>query len=267
MHITLNDRAVLKLTGADTHEFLQRIITNDITRLTEEQALYALLLTPQGKLIADFFLVQSGDIIWLDVNASLVSLVRKKLTMYKLRADVAITEEPDKRVYAITGEADTGAAKAEDVCFQDPRHPDMGKRVITDHAGDSDNSIEVYEQKRISLTLPDGVNDMGVEESFPLEFGLDALHAIDFDKGCYVGQEVTARSKHRGKVKKKLVTLQSSTAVFPPKGTAVMQGNAKVGVACSSSGSLGLALLKQGDGTISYKNLCADGIMLEPLQT
>ncbi len=185
-------RRILMLTGADTETFLQGLISNDIAGL-DSGLVWAALLTPQGKYIADFFLKRQGDGVLLDVAAPWGDMLAKRLTMYRLRADVSIAVS-DLHLQRGTGPAPAGA-------LPDPRHADMGWRAYTT-APEADDGTD-WDAIRVAHCIP----ETGIEltpDTFILEAGFEALNGVDFRKGCYVGQEVTARMKHKTELRKGL---------------------------------------------------------------
>ena len=184
-------RRILEITGSEAESFLQGLVTSDLSRL-DDGLVYTALLTPQGKYIADFFLLRHGDAIWLDVDESLAQMLIQRLSLYKLRADVQITET-DKGVRRGTGPVPEGA-------LADPRHPDLGWRLYGDEEGDDGTD---FDRIRVAHCIP----ETGIEltpDIFILEAGFGRLGGVDFRKGCYVGQEVTARMKHKTELKKGL---------------------------------------------------------------
>lgn len=192
-YATLPNRAIIKVTGADAKQFLQGLITQDIELLTPENMLYSAFLTPQGKYLSDFFITQHNDEIWLEGDKEKMQNLLKKLRLHKLRSDVTL----DYFNHAVYVSFDKGV-------YQDPRHKDMGYRSYQKPDG-VDDLIETYEQKRISLSIPNGVTDLTEGKSTPFEGNLDLLNAISFTKGCYLGQELISRIHHRGLIKKRLV--------------------------------------------------------------
>ena len=203
----LEYRAVLKLTGKDRHAFIQGLITQDIMLLDQQPFLYSLLLSPQGKFQYDMFLFQSDEALYIDTDR--VDDLRTHLNRFKLRSDVQI-EKADLKVYA---SFDSMLDQVKGFIFKDPRHTDMGMRFYSQENLKSALTLEKYDQHRIALTIPDGVRDMTVDKSIPLEWNMDKLHAISWDKGCYIGQELTSRTKHLGLIKKRVQTL--SVRNFP----------------------------------------------------
>ena len=252
-HVRLEDRAVLSVSGEDARPFLQGLVSNDIDKAAGTEAIHAALLTPQGKYLFDFFVVASGDALWLDCEAARSEALRRRLSMYRLRARVVIEAGLDLEVHAVIGEGAAAAAAriAGGLSFADPRIAGLGARVIVAPAeraalaasGLRPGSRADYDRLRIRLGVPDGGRDLVPEKSFLLENGFEALNGVDFAKGCYVGQEVTARMKHRALVRKRLAPVRIDGPA-PPPGTAVHRGAAAVGEMRSSAGGLGLAMLR-----------------------
>ena len=250
--VRLDDRAVLSVSGSDASGFLQGLITNDVGKLRDGAAIHGALLTPQGKYLFDFLVFRRGDAFFLDCEAGSRPALAKRLAMYRLRADVAIEAAVPDTVCAVFGgdaeEAAGGIGEAD--VFADPRHPALGARVVgergaemLERAGIEEAARADYEALRIARGIPDGRRDLVPEKSFLLENGYEELNGVDFEKGCYVGQEVTARMKHRNLVRKRLVPVRIDGAA-PEPGTAVFNGESEVGEIRSSAGNLALALLR-----------------------
>ncbi len=239
-------RTVLRLTGADRDHFLQGLVSNDTARLADG-AVYAALLTPQGKYLADFFLVPDGEGILLDAATSLAPGLVQRLNMYKLRADVQITAT-DLAVTRGLGDMPEGA-------FADPRHPDLGWRAYG--ATGAEPSID-WDAIRVAHCIP----ETGIEltpDSYILEAGFDALHGVDFRKGCYVGQEVTARMKHKTELKKGLTTVSITGSAAP--GTPITANGKPAGTLFTQSDGRAIAYLRfdratgpmqAGDATVTW---------------
>lgn len=191
----MNNRTVLAITGTDRIDFLQGLITNDVTR-AKDGIIYAALLTPQGKYIADFFVIGHDDSLLIDVDSTIAAQLFQRLSMYRLRADVQITETP-LIVSRGTSTAPQGA-------LPDPRHDALGWR----HYGDNDISDDSdWDALRVTHLIP----QTGIEltpDTYILEANFEALHGVDFKKGCFVGQEIVARMKHKTELKKGLVRVQ-----------------------------------------------------------
>lgn len=247
----LYDRTIIALSGDDRISFLQGLITNDAEKLAQGETLYAALLSPQGKFLHDFFVIPEPERILVDVNKDRANDLLARLKIYKLRSKVTI-EPLELQVTAIWPHAPQGVA--------DPRLPALGSRSYGD-VDVSSYQMGDYAHHRISLGVPDGAKDMHIDKSLPLEFGLDKLHGVSFSKGCYVGQEVTARSKFRGQVRKALYCV-SSAANLPPLGTPVVTSGKEVGELRSVSGSIGLALLRIEEVENTQAPLMAGGIAI-----
>jgi hypothetical protein len=203
-YVPLPNRGLITLSGPDRHTFLQGLITNDIEKLKTEPCIYACLLTPQGKFLHDFFVLERDDTLLLDCEfGDRAEDLARRLKMYKLRANVQIECEKRNAVFAITGEKP-------DKSWPDPRHPDMGHRSFTKPELLPEQSFEIWDEHRIRLTIPDGSRDLIPEKSTMDEARMDTLNGVDYDKGCYVGQELTARMHYRGLGKKHLYTIAIS---------------------------------------------------------
>ncbi|HRO15373.1 MAG TPA: folate-binding protein [Paracoccus sp. (in: a-proteobacteria)] len=184
-------RKILRVTGADRVSFLQGLVTNDVARAP----VWTALLTPQGKYMADFLIVPDGDALLIDVDEGLADDLLRRLSMYKLRSDVQIAPA-DMEVARGTGPAPAGA-------IADPRHPALGWRL---YGGSGDDGTD-WDAIRVAHTIPESLVELIPNETFILEAGFERLHGVDFRKGCYVGQEVTARMKHKTDLRKGLVTV------------------------------------------------------------
>jgi folate-binding protein YgfZ len=259
----LSGRSVIAISGEDAESFLQGVISNDITKATESNAIYAALLTPQGKFLHDFFITRQAGRLLMDVEAERKADLIRRLTMYKLRAKVEITDEGDGlAVFALFGDGAPealgltapGQAKplGGGVVYGDPRVAALGARAMLP-VGEADTALketgfqaadaEAYHRQRLALGVPDGSHDIPAEKAFLLESNFEDLHGIDFDKGCYVGQELTARTKHRGTVRKRLFRVDID-GPLPDPGTPVMLGEKEAGTMRSGLDGTGIALLR-----------------------
>ncbi len=241
----LPHRALLRVSGADAVSFLQGLITNDARKLEKGEALYALLLTPQGKFLHDFFLYPEAGGIYLDVVASRANDLLGRLKLYRLRSKVEIEALAGHRVAAVYGEGQETDAPP---LHPDPRLAALGLRgaVSAEEAMDyqarfAPGSPEEYDAWRLHLGVPEGLSDLIPEKSLPMEYGLDRLNAIDFAKGCYVGQEVTARMRYRATIRKRLMGVRGDA--LPEAGAAVTANDAAIGEIRSSRAGEGLALV------------------------
>lgn len=226
----MGSRHVFRLTGADVEDFLQGLVSNDLARL-DGGLVYAALLTPQGKYIADFFLLRDGDGILLDVAEPLAESLGKRLGMYKLRADVTIADS------GLNVQRGTGPAPAD--AHADPRHPDMGwRRYSPDPEGDDGTDWDAI---RVAHCIPETGNEL-TPDSYILEAGFERLNGVDFRKGCYVGQEVTARMKHKTELRKGLRRVAVKGTA--PVGTEITAGGKPAGTLFTQSGGHGIAYLR-----------------------
>lgn len=225
-------RTILAIGGADRETFLQGLVTNDVTGLSDG-IVYAALLTPQGKYLADFFLIPDGDRILLDVAQALAPALAKRLMMYKLRAHVTIEESAHI--------AERGIGPMPDGGFADPRHPALGWRRYTETAG-PDGGTD-WDTLRVAHCIPETGVELVPNETYILEAGFERLHGVDFRKGCYVGQEVTARMKHKTTLRKGLAVVRVDGAA-PAPGTEITLAEKPVGTLYTVSGGQGIAYLR-----------------------
>jgi folate-binding protein YgfZ len=237
----LPDRTVLEISGEDRLTFLQGLVSNDVTKARADQAIWAALLTPQGKWLADFFVITTNDALLLDVEAAQLAMLITRLSRFKLRAKVAFRDaSADWRVHAAWGEG----PPPEGIAARDPRLPGAGWRVLSPSPLPTNTGVEDYAAHRLALGLPDGSKDMEAEKSVLLEGGFDELNGISWTKGCYMGQELTARTRYRGLLKRRLVPVAIEGAA-PARGTPILAGDgAEAGEMRSSQGARGLALLR-----------------------
>jgi folate-binding protein YgfZ len=188
---TLADRAVIRLAGEDLRGFLQGLVTNDVALLAPGRPLWAGLLTPQGKALFDFLLWADGEDVLIDAEAAQVEALARRLALYRLRR--AITIEPDARAVHWSAHGEDGAV--------DPRLPALGRRWL----GPPGSAAAGWREHRLRLGVTEGVNELGSGETLWLECNARELNGVSFEKGCYVGQENTARMHHRAKVNRRLV--------------------------------------------------------------
>ena len=226
----MDDQTVLAITGDDRMEFLQGLVTNDVDKL-EAGPVYAALLTPQGKYVADFFLVADGERVLLDVAAGLADDLTRRLTLYKLRSKVAI-EPTDIRVRRGTGARPEGAVA-------DPRHPELGWRLYGTEADDDGTDFDAI---RVTHVIPQSGVELVPEETYILEAGFERLGGVDFRKGCYVGQEIVARMKHKAELRKGLTRVEVEGAA--PVGTEIAAGGRTVGTLYTQADGRGIAHLR-----------------------
>ena len=225
----MTDRSVLTLTGADRVDFLQGLVTNDVSR-AEGGIVYTALLTPQGKYLADFFVIGQADRLLIDVASSHAAALLQRLTMYRLRADVQIAAT-DLKVSRGTGPGPAGA-------LPDPRDPALGWR----HYGDDDLSDDTdWTALRVAHLVPETGEEL-TPETYILEAGFERLHGVDFRKGCFVGQEIVARMKHKTTLRKGLVRVRLDGAAQP--GDEIVSGDRAAGVVHSVAGDQAIAYLR-----------------------
>ncbi len=224
------DRSVLRISGHDRHGFLQGVVTNELPSGPGE-LVYAALLSPQGKYQADFFLWDAGDAMMLDVAATLADALAKRLSFYKLRADVQIK--------ATALQLSRGTGEAPDGAMADPRHADMGWRAYGETGGDDGSDWDAI---RVAHCIPETGIELIPEDTYILEAGFERLSGVDFRKGCYVGQEVTARMKHKTELRKGLATVAVDGAA--PIGTPIERDGKAVGTLFTQSGGQAIAHLR-----------------------
>ena len=244
----LEDRGVVSVSGEDATGFLQGLLTNDVERLGPGEARYGALLTPQGKILFDMIAVRApGEepSYLIDCAAAQAADLAKRLGFYKLRAKVTIVDQSAGRaVAAFWGEM---PPRIDDgLLFADPRDPRLGWRAILPRpvaAAVGLEHVNEYEGLRIAVGAPKGGLDFAYADAFPHDANLDLLHGVDFDKGCYVGQEVVSRMKHRGTARKRVARVKLAGPA-PAPGTPVLDRELAVGALGSSSGREALALLR-----------------------
>ncbi|HVK80690.1 MAG TPA: folate-binding protein [Verrucomicrobiae bacterium] len=243
----LPERSTVAVEGPDAHKFLQDLITNDLDLLKSQSAVHAGLLSPQGKVLFEFIVVQTERGFVLDTVRARAKDLVKRLTLYKLRAKIEISDRSeDQDVYAAWGE---GAANVAPNAYVDPRLPELGVRIVRvkDAAIADTEDVAAYDAHRIALGVPEADKDYALGDTFPHEACLDILHGVAFDKGCFVGQEVVSRMQHRGTARKRFVIV-TGAAALPPAKTEITAGEeparAVIGVMGSSAGTSGLALVR-----------------------
>ena len=248
----LPHRGVIAVAGDDRVEFLQGLISNDVTKVAPGRAIWAALLTPQGRFLNDMFVVDAGfGTLLLETERERAPALARKLSMYKLRSKVTVEDRSAAMDVAVVfgPGAEKCAAVPSALSFVDPRLPELGVRVLvpTGQAGKllglPEAPAGAYDALRLSLGVPDGSRDLPVEKALLLESGFDELHGVDWQKGCYMGQELTARTKYRGLVKKRLFPVKIDGAL-PPPGTAIVRNGEEVGELRSGAGDRALALLR-----------------------
>jgi tRNA-modifying protein YgfZ len=249
----LPDRGVVSVTGADAAKLLQGVITNDMDHISGQGALHAGLLSPQGKILFEFFVVQSPEGFCLETARTKAAELAERLKMYRLRADVDIKDtSADYTVAAIWGGeyAPRGDGPAP-LWFADPRLPALGHRELATlrsdwalGAEDADSATqEEYHAHRIGLGVPEGGKDYAFGDAFPHEALFDQLHGVSFEKGCYVGQEIVSRMQNRGTARRRIVPVVADAAL-PASGAAIGAGGVEIGTLGSVDGARGLAPIR-----------------------
>jgi folate-binding protein YgfZ len=270
----MTDRGVVRVGGPDARKLLQGIITNDIDRLDHQPAIHAALLTPQGKILFDFFVTRSSAGFLLEAARDKSAELAQRLNMYKLRADAKI--EDVSADYTVAVFWDGASVSSEASAFPDPRLAALGSRALVSMGADwvlggrraVAASADDYHAHRIGLGVPEGGKDYAFGDTFPHEALLDVLNGIAFDKGCYVGQEVVSRMHHRAVVRKRIVPVVAG-ADLPAPGTEVLAGPATIGRLGSVAGARGLAMIRldrAAEALSAGVPLTAGGIALSLLE-
>ncbi len=249
----LPDRGVVKVAGEDARNFLNGLITTDVDKLAPGLGRFGALLTPQGKIIADFLITEAspghGGGFLIDCPKPLVDTLATKLKFYKLRAKVTVEKLDDLGVLAAWG--GTPAAQP-DLTFADPRDAQLGIRILVPLdlseklatlIGAEPVDADAYEAHRIATGVPRGGVDFMYSDAFPHETNMDRLAGVDFDKGCYVGQEVVSRMQHRGTARTRSVKLLLDD-YSPEIGVSILAGDKQVGTMGSSAQGKGIALVR-----------------------
>jgi folate-binding protein YgfZ len=250
----LPDRGVVKISGEDARNFLNGLVTTDVSELAPGLGRFGALLTPQGKIVVDFLITEApsghGGGFLLDCPRPLAQNLADKLGFYKLRAKVAVENLSDS--LGVIAAWDGDPAVKPDLAFADPREPALGWRIlaaldlarnVADQIGADLVDSAAYEAHRIAAGVPRGGLDFMYGDAFPHETNMDRLHGVDFDKGCYVGQEVVSRMQHRGTARSRTVRVTLEGAP-PEAGSTVLAGEKPVGTMGSTAGQNGLALIR-----------------------
>lgn len=270
-YAALPDRGILAIGGEDRHAFLQGLVSNDVDQTREGRAIYAAFLTPQGKYLHDFLILEKDDTLFLDCERDRIADLQRRLKIYKLRSRVTIEDVSSEfrtmvvfgpAVFDALAVAPTPGARLEGLpapAFVDPRTPALGVRVLLPDAaagsaieetlerhGLSSVPVDAYETLRIGLCVPDGSRDLVIEKSILLENNFDALNGVSWTKGCYIGQELTARTKYRALIRKRLMPVMVD-GPLPPPGTPVLAKDREIGEIRTGNGDIALALLRLED--------------------
>lgn len=274
----LESRTVLALTGKDVWTFLQNLITNDMNKVSDTTGIYAALLTAQGKFLHDFFILKSEDGYLLDCATSRKDDLVRRLTLYKLRADVAISEA-DRHIFVLFGANACSAADLSDkagavaknngsIYMTDPRNLTLGVRIYAAASFNPNTQLptatlaaeEVYESHRLTLGVPEGPQEILPEKNFLLEANFEELNGVSFTKGCYVGQELTARTKHRAKIKKRLFRIEYNGELH--EGDKIMHQDREIAEVRSFSKGQGMALVRLESLSARPEDLAPQGVKI-----
>jgi len=246
----LIDRGVIRVSGDDARDFLQNLVTNEMDTVVPGRAGYGALLTPQGKIICDFFIValppEDGDGFLLDAPLLHTADLMKRLKLYKLRAKVALDDLTEAS--AVVASADGAPLPADaGIVYDDPRLPELGQRAIADAAG-IDALVtaepEIYHARRVALGIPAGGRDFAYGDTFPHEALLDQLGGVSFKKGCYIGQEVVSRMQHRGTARTRVVPIAFDGGIAAETGTQAIAGSKPLGTIGTTADGRALAMLR-----------------------
>ncbi len=254
MPIALTHRGILRVSGEERVAFLQGLLTNDVTAVDAGTSCYAALLTPQGKILHDLIVADGGDgALLLDIEAARLPDLLQRLGRYRLRAKVAFEDVGGAFEVLALPEGDPALGLSTrpgasvpcrgGVAMVDPRHPALGLRLIVPRGGGAAGGFEVYDRLRLERGVPDGVQDCGEGAMLALEANLDALNGVSWTKGCYVGQEVTARSRYRSLIRRRLWPVRVD-GPLPGPGTPVTSDGREVGEVRSGRDDLALAVLR-----------------------
>ena len=286
----LADRGVVRVAGEDAEKLLQGIISNDMELLASQPAIHTALLTPQGKILFDFFVVPAGDGFLLEVARDKAADLAKRLNLYKLRAKATILDDTANwRVFAVWGDIPRDLPWESDAVddhmptpppsmgqlrrYGDPRLGDLGERWLLPQISVArarnrltafmDVPADDYHAHRIALGVPEGGKDYVLGDSFPHEADLDKLNGVSFSKGCFVGQEVVSRMQNRGSVRKRVVPIEGEAPLIP--GAEIKAGAASIGTVGSVAGNLALGLVRldrAAESKAKGEPLTADGVVV-----
>jgi hypothetical protein len=249
----LTDRGVLSVTGQDAVKLLQGVITNDMEQLDNEGAVHTGLLSPQGKILFDFFITRAADGLLIDTLKTSVPQLKQRLEMYRLRADADIRDVSSDYTVAVCWGGPHAAAheNSPTVGFRDPRHPGLGFRHLaslasewrSDREGAEPSTQEDYRAHRIGIGVPAAGHDFPLGDTYPHEALYDQTRSVSFTKGCYVGQEVVSRMQHRSTARKRIVPVVA-LAALPASGSDIRAGDVAIGTLGSVAGPRGLAMIR-----------------------
>jgi folate-binding protein YgfZ len=252
----LPERGVIAAEGDDRVVFLQGLVSNDIAAAQPGHAVWTALLTAQGKWLADFFVFSQDDALWLDCEAAQIPMLIERLSRYRLRMKVTFRPEPGLHVHVAWG----GEPEVSDMVAPDPRLPDFAWRILAKEPLEETATPEDWDRYRLAAGLPEGSKDMEADRSVLLEAGFDELSGVSWSKGCYMGQELTARTKYRGLVKRRLVPVTVDGPLPAPGSPVQRDDGVEVGTMRSGRDGIGLASVRLDSlrGTLR----CADATLV-----
>jgi len=251
---SLPDRGVIAIEGDDRVAFLQGLVSNDVAEVRPEHPIWAAFLTPQGKWLADFFISDDGSRLLVDCERQQMEDLAKRLSRYRLRMRVTLRPEPDMAVQVAWG----GKPAVDQGFLPDPRLPDFAWRKVTASPEPPTATPEQWDRYRLSAGLPDGSRDMETDRSVLLEAGFDELNGVSWSKGCYMGQELTARTKYRGLIKRRLVPV-GVDGPLPEPGSPILRDGIEVGTMRSARDGIGLATLRLD--ALASRLTCGDAVL------
>lgn len=254
----LTDRTLLNINGPDAISFLHGLVTCDVENLKTGEITFGALLSPQGKILFDFFVIKSVDGYMLDIDKSMCDDFLHKLKFYKLRADIEISKAADKtKVFAVFGDAPENMLKIvmDGICVPDPRLDKLGLRAYINRIPVDYLVVEPdeYVALRNVHGMPSGGTDFIFGDAFPHEALMDQFGGVDFKKGCYIGQEVVSRMQHRGTARKRFISVTSDVNM-PDIGTEIVVNGKTVGKIASKFGKNAIALIRLDQAGAAVKN-------------
>ena len=242
----LPDRGVVRISGGDALTLLDGLLTNSLGRRAEQPAIHTGLLAPQGKILFDFYLVAAADGYLVDIERTRIDDFIKRLSFYRLRADVQFENLSESMSVAVLW-PDATSLPGGIIAYPDPRNPALGQRLIlaAERLGEipaESATIDAYHEHRITVGVPEAGLDYPVTDTFPHEALYDQLHSIDFKKGCFIGQEVVSRMQHRGTARKRAIRISGDAPL--DAGATIEAGEATIGVVGSARATSGIAMLR-----------------------